>query len=496
MKYALTGKMAAEVDKYTINQMGVPSIVLMERAAVSVAQKVAEIAAIFYKKPRICAICGCGNNGADGIAAARILFWQGYDVDIAEAGNESGKTPEYIIQENIAKNAGMNFVNIQGITEYDIVIDGILGIGLKRPVEGTLADVINSINISECKVVSIDIPSGIDSATGQILGTAIEADITVTFGYNKVGLMLFPGKDYAGRVEIADIGFAPEAVNNILTPVYFTGEDIENVPKRIANSHKGTYGRILVIAGSRKMSGAAYLSAAAAYRSGAGLVEIFTHEDNSAVLKTLLPEAIVKGYNEENVLELLDEALEAADIIVLGPGLSTDVTAKKITQIVLDNGKVPLIIDADALNIISLDTSVLKNYNSDTIITPHIKELSRLSGLSKEELLKDSISFARAFAKEHKVTLVMKNAVTLVVNPEGTCYINTSGTGAMSKAGLGDVLTGFIAGMLALGLDAFSASAFGVYIHGLSGECAAKRKGEHSLLASDLFDEIGNVINL
>lgn len=497
MKYALTGRMSKEVDRYTIDKMGLPSLVLMERAAVSTATKVAEIVALFRRNVRILAVCGKGNNGADAAAAARILSWQGVAVDIAVIEDDRKGTEEFATQIAIAKNGGLNFVTVSAIPEYDIIIDGIFGTGLSRDVEGIYADVMDLINSSNNVVVSVDIPSGIDSETGEILSKAVKADATVTFGYNKVGNMIYPGKELSGEVTVADIGFCPEAIKTLNPCMYFTEDDLRKIPDRKAYSNKGTYGKILVIAGSHDMSGAAYLSGAAAYRTGAGLVEILTYEGNTDIIKKLLPEAIVTGYSGDNYDSVLENSLKKATCVILGPGLSKDVTAHNITRKVLESCEVPLIIDADALNIIAEDISLLKSYSHVAIITPHIGELVRLTGLAKEELIKDSVAAAKRFAKEFNVILVMKNAVTVVAEPyeNGRVYINPSGTGAMSKAGMGDVLTGAVAGMISLRLEPFSAACMGVYLHGIAGEIAEEEQGSHSVMAGDVVNTLGKAVN-
>ncbi len=496
MKFALDSKMARFVDKYTIEQMKVPSMVLMERASYAVAMKAAEVAVAFERRVRIAAVCGCGNNGADGIAAARILTWQGLPVDIIIAGNEEHASSEFIAQKEIAISSGMSFCNLSDISEYDIVVDAIFGTGLSRNIEGRYADIVEVINSANNYVISVDIPSGIDAATGRVLNRAVKADSTVTFGYHKMGMLLYPGREYSGEVTVADIGLCPLAVKEINPARYFIPEDIGGIPDRKTYSNKGTYLRTLVIAGSEDMSGAAYLSGAAAYRCGAGLVEILSHSANSEVLKKLLPEAIITSYDNTNAIEKLTQGAKRADIIILGPGLSVKPVARELVEYVLVNINKPLIIDADGLNIISNDIEMLKKHKSTVIITPHIGEMVRLTKKSKEEILSNLPVSAAGFAKENNVICVVKDAATVVAEPDnGVVYINTSGCGAMSKAGMGDVLTGVIAAMLSLGLEPFSAAAMGVYVHGLAGEYAAYETGEHSLLASDLLDKFGKIIS-
>ncbi len=496
MKYVLNSAMSKEVDRYTIEEVGMPSLVLMERAALAVATKCAQAAEKFGREVRICAVCGCGNNGADGVAAARILTWQGMPVDIIVVGNEENATADFGRQIEIAANSGLVFRNSGAIEEYDIIIDAIFGVGLSRAVEGEYGKVIEQINGANNLVISVDLPSGIDAGNGQVHGCAVKAAATVTFGYNKQGLMLFPGKEFAGEVTVADIGFSPEAIRHINPAMYFTMDDLRGIPERIADANKGTYGRVLIIAGSEDMSGAAYLSAKAAYKSGVGLVEILTHESNLVPLRSLLPEAIIVGYDSKNVEDRLETALRRADAVVLGPGLSMNGTAAYLVTNTIDKVSVPIIIDADALNILAKDISLLDKCGGTVIITPHIGEMSRLYGLDATLIKADALTIAGGFAGEHNCICVLKDAVSVAAEPEPKCrrYINNSGCAALAKGGSGDVLTGIIAGMLSLKLEPFSAAAMGVYIHGLAGEAAADEKGMHGVLASDIIDKISNIM--
>lgn len=495
MKIALNSEMARFVDQYTIEEIGVPGVVLMEKAAMAVSEAVIKVIKEFNRNVRIAVVCGCGNNGADGIALSRILFWKGIKAEVIIVGDENKATSEFILQKTIAVNSQLVFGNISNIKEYDIIVDALFGTGLSRAITGKYADVINSINDSDSYVISVDIPSGINASDGKVLGVAVKAQMTVTFGYNKIGMLLFPGRLYADKVIVEDIGFYPFAVKDINPVKYLTDEDINEIPKRLDYSNKGTYSRTLIIAGSEDMSGAAYLSAAAAYRCGVGLVEIFSNENNAAILKTLLPEAIISGYNDENALDKLENKIKTADIIVLGPGLSTNRVAVDIVKFVLENTKTPIIIDADALNIISRNRSILKNSQSTVIITPHIGEMMRLADKSKEDILENLIFTATEFAKEYGVVCVLKDSATVIADMSGEeVYINTSGCSAMAKAGSGDVLTGVIAAMLALGLKAHRAAAMGVYIHGLAGENAVRNQSNHSMLASDMLNEFGEIL--
>ncbi len=494
MKYLLDSQMSREVDRYTIEQIGVPSMVLMERAALAVAQKTAEYAVALGGNVRIAALCGCGNNGADGVAAARILSWQGMPVDIIIAGDVSHATEEFTRQKDIAVRSGLSVSNDVRINEYDIIIDALLGTGLTRDIEGRLAQLVETVNGLHRTVISVDIPSGINASSGHVMGVAVNASATVTFGYNKLGMMLYPGKEYAGETVVADIGFCPEAIRSMNPAMYFTPEDIKRIPPRITTANKGTYGRILVVAGSVQMSGAAYMSGAAALRSGAGIVEIFTSENNAGVIRTLLPEAIVTGYTAEDGIDKLSKRLEYADVIIVGPGLSQSDIAKELVEYIISNADVPVIVDADGLNIISEDTSILKRSHSAVIITPHIGEMARLTGHNVAEIKSNILDMAVSFADEHNVICTVKDAVTVIAEPNGRRYVNNSGGPGMAKGGSGDILTGIIGGMLCLKLEPFSAAAMGVYVHGLAGVRACTGISAHSMLPTDMLMSVGMVM--
>ncbi len=497
MKKAIGTVAARNIDAYTIGTIGKPSEALMEMAAYFVAVKVAEVCLTYEHTPRILALAGTGNNGGDAVAAARILSWQGITADICIIGEKEREA--FKIQNHIAVASHIRTVRSDDISRYDIIIDGLFGTGLTRNVEGIYAKVIESVNASNATVVSVDIPSGIDASTGKTLGCSVKADHTVTFGYNKIGLMLGDGKDAAGEVTVADIGLYPDAVETQEYAMYFTAEDLARIPKRISSSHKGTYGRTLIIAGSRQYSGAAYLSALAAFRCGSGLVEIYTHKDTAPVIRQLLPEAIVTEYADGEGAagaSSLSQALERADRIVMGPGLSQSDDAVKIVGYVLENGKVPLIIDADALNIIAkMPDDTMKKYADTVIITPHIGEMARLMRLDNSEVSDDMLKAAKRYAASAGVITVLKSARSVIAAPDGRVVINNSGCGAMSKAGAGDVLTGIIAGMLALGLDPLSAASMGVYVHGLAGERACADRGEHALIAGDIASAAGAIVS-
>lgn len=514
MRYLVTGKEMKAIDMRSIEEYGIPSLVLMERAALEVAKEAEQYLLKNGKHPSMCgkhvlAVCGLGNNGADGAAAARMLHLRGASASILLPSLDGNMSSEMEVQLEIAKKLE---IPIYTPEEYipgacDVVIDAVFGIGLTRPVEGVYAEMIALIReqaeVFGAAVVSVDIPSGISSDTGAVMGCAVEADVTVTFGEMKLGQVLFPGREACGRLETADIGFVPEETEAAKKHVLaHTKEDLRTIPKRKAYSHKGTYGKILVIAGSKNMAGAAYFAAKAAYRTGAGLVKVMTTDENRFVIQEKLPEAILSTYDSEWAIhepeafkQYINDQTDWADAIILGPGIGTGECSRILVETVLGSAYVPIILDADAINL-AARYPYLKNYFTENIIlTPHLSECARLTGLSIDEIKEHLIETAKEVSETFGVTCVLKDAATIVARKDGKIYVNMSGTPAMAKGGSGDVLCGVIAGFLALGMEECEAASLGVYVHGLAGEAAEKKTGTHSVLASELADCVGEVIN-
>lgn len=489
-----------EIDRYTIEEIGVPSMVLMERAALAVFDKAVSMAT---KTDKIWAACGNGNNGADGIAAARMMHLAGYDVTVLLVGDRRGGSEEYLAQLEIAENLGMSVTSHSDFLsgECDLLLDAVFGIGLSRAIEGGIKDVMEFLKKKNIhKVLAVDIPSGVDSDTGAWLGPVIPADVTVTFGYEKRGMAVYPGRSACGEITIADIGF-PEMAAKKVKPEAFTLEktDLRRIPERAADSNKGTFGKVLIIAGSKNMSGAAYLSALAAYRSGAGLVRVLTDESNRTVLQTQLPEAVLTTYapediEAENASEWLETLCAWATVIVIGPGLSREPYASRLLGLVLENAYVPIILDADGLNAVAEHPHLASYFTENIIITPHLGEMARLTSKSIDELRADLYQAAREYSDVHDVTCVLKDAACVTAFRDGTLCVNESGCSAMAKGGSGDVLTGILAGFLACGMEEKDAVSLGVYVHGLAGELAAVKHGNESILASEIAEEIGAVL--
>ena len=500
-------------------KLGISGMILMERAALSTAEFIKDRLLTADKDKKVIAICGSGNNGGDGIACARILYEWGFNVEIFVVGKEEKFTGQTRAQVDLAVNSEADLKIVEPselITDRDdfknvIVIDAIFGVGFKGRLEGDLEKLARYLNMFNSVKVAIDIPSGVNGSNGRVESTAIKCDYTITFGVNKTGIAVYPGKDYAGEVIVADIGFPKKALESVSYNNFtFDKSDIEYfLPERKEYSNKGDFGKILIVAGSEEMCGASYLSALAAYRSGAGLVRIFTPKGNRISLQNLIPEAILTTYDdspetdmEADTEEKLYKAVkEWADAVVIGPGLGLSKRSKSIVKKVVEISEVATIIDADGLRLFREVTEEKENRKLDLkkdlrtgfVLTPHIKELADLLYLSKEDVKDDIIGIAEEL-KYCSGMVVIKEARTVVVG-EGRCYINDSGNSAMAKAGSGDVLTGIITAlMFGDKLRPFMMVALGVYIHGLAGDILKEKKGSHGILARELADEVAEVM--
>lgn len=486
MKYIYTDKEAKAIDAHAIQTVGMSGLVLMEKAAMSVAAMLTERET---RECRIFAVCGTGNNGGDGIAAARILHEMGYQAAVTVLGQTEHMTDETKKQFEIAVGCHVPILPLSSVKEglFDVMLDGIFGIGLSRDVEGLYEQIIQDMNASDAKIYALDIPSGIHAATGHVMKTAVKASCTVTFGMNKRGLVLYPGCMYAGEVIVADIGF-PKVSRTCVQPALYCYEmdDLyRQLPVRPARSHKGTFGKVLVVAGSETMSGACFLAAKAAYRIGAGMVRVVSTENNRNVLLTALPEILFSTREE------ITDGISWADAVVIGPGLGLTDDAMELVRYVLENSPVPTVIDGDAIRLCG---QITDTFTDNFILTPHVKEMSYLTGMSVEELQQDIVGTTMDTAEQTGCILVQKDART-VVSDGGECYINLSGNNGMATGGSGDVLAGMIGGLLVQGMEPFAAAKLGVFLHGLAGDVQALKKGYHSMMASDLLEGIADVLS-
>lgn len=481
-------------DQYTIQKLGVPSLELMEHAAQACVQVLEDEK---VDLSHVCVVCGSGNNGGDGFAIARILQNNRYSVETFCVGNPEHYTEETQEQMHRLQECGGKITyGMPQEDSYSVIIDAVFGVGLSRKVEGRYRQVIEQMNRMRGTKFAVDIPSGLSATTGCILGCAFKADYTVTFQLKKIGLELSQGRTMAGRVIVPDIGISTDSICEDQEIVRTAGKDIyrKMLPDRPEDSNKGTYGRLLVIAGSKGMAGAAYLNAHAAYMIGAGLVRIYTSSDNREILQTLLPEAIVTTYEEYNKEELLS-LLTWADSVCIGSGLGMSRLSEKILKTVIEYVKVPCLIDADGLNLLAENKNYLNQMAERRfVITPHMKEMSRLTDTPVEELKADRIQILKDFISRYRITCVLKDSRTLIASEEKGIRMNLTGNSAMAKAGSGDVLAGVISGWMVQGKEAEDAAELGTYIHGLSGDLAKFEKGVYSVMARDLIEYISKAL--
>lgn len=506
----VTANEMKEIDSITINKIGIPSSVLMERAGLAVVKKIKELS---IKDRKAIVIAGNGNNGGDGIVVARNLKNEGWDVKIFIFNEPDRLKEDALKQFKIALNCGLQIENIKNFLsqisilkkEYNILVDAIFGTGLSKNITNIYKETIDEINRSNFKVISIDIPSGISSDTGQIMGSAIKADYTVTFGLPKRGHLIFPGFINTGILSVENIGFPDYLLKSDRIKVELLEEDFIRsiIPERPRYSHKNTYGHALIIAGSEGKTGACLMSSKACIKAGAGLVTIgipnsLKHIYQSRVteeMTLILPDKEKGSLSNKATDKILNFLHEKADLLAIGPGLGVSEDITKIMKNIIKTSNKPLIIDADGINALKGDREIFLKKKTDIIITPHPGEMSRLiNAKSKDHIEKNRIELAQSFSKKYRVYLILKGVPTVISTPEGYVYINPTGNPGMASAGTGDVLTGMIAGFLAQNKSPLKACLLGVYIHGLAGDLAAKSTGEISLTASDIINNIPDAL--
>jgi len=487
MKYLVTAEEMGRCDRNTIEKINIPGPVLMERAALAVCREITGLENV----RTVLIIAGTGNNGGDGLALARLLCEEGMDVSVCIIGDESRATNQWRLERRILSSYPVNFISIPDNPEYNVYVDALFGVGLKRPIEGDYAKVINACNERGGIKVAIDIPSGINPDDGSVMGCAFKADITVTFAFAKRGLFMYPGCGFAGRVVTAPVGITELGFEGKLPEMFYYDEPLhELLPERDKAGNKGSFGKVLLIAGSVNMAGAAVLSAKACYHAGAGMVKVLTPEDNRVIMQSTVPEALLGTYDDFEKSEMW------ADVIAIGPGLGVNKEALKILGRVIGHSKKSVIVDADALNLLSVNEELAEELsrqgkNGRTIIlTPHVGELSRLTGTETAGLKGSLPHHGMNFSKKMNAVVVAKDARTFICAPGKKICANIRGTSGMASAGSGDVLTGCIAGLLAQKMEAFRAASVGVYACALAGEAAERAKSEYAMTAMDIADNL------
>lgn len=463
------------IDNYCINDLNIPSIVLMENAALKVIKNID-----FANFKSFTIVCGSGNNGGDGLAVARHIFSMNMKIDIFIVGNHS-MSKDCKANYNILKNMGVNIKHInksediiklrKALSENSMTIDAILGIGLSRKIEGIYDEIIKIINEKSPYTLSIDIPSGMKCDSFGILGNSIEADKTISFEVYKKGSLYYESEKYTGSVIIEKIGVPDFVVNKFHNKEYLMEiDDIQNIiKKRGKYSHKGDFGRITIIAGSERFTGAAYISTMSAVRTGAGLVTLCTKKSIVDILKNKLVEAMSMTY-EDNTYE---DVITNSDSIAIGPGMGNDEFIFKKVKNILSKEGCPVVLDADALNVLKDNLELLKNSNRKIVITPHMGEMSRLTGIKIKKLVENRIDIAVKFAREYNVIVLLKGYNTIITDGSEV-YINSTGNSKMASGGMGDALTGIIASFIGQGYEVLKATILGAYIHGYCGDILSK----------------------
>ncbi|MBF0319284.1 MAG: NAD(P)H-hydrate dehydratase [Nitrospirae bacterium] len=513
----VTGGQMKQIDTKTIVDIGIPAMVLMERAGVATAGHILEK----FPPGDVCVLCGPGNNGGDGIVVARELFNNGFNVRVYIASHMEGLNDDCRFQYKIAEKLGIEIIFKSNIKDSDLrdslIVDALFGTGLNKPVKDAIAKTIEAVNSRPRPVVSVDIPSGISADNGEVLGKAVRATATVTFGLPKRGHLLYPGKDHTGELFVENIGFPYQFLNSDTIHCDLVEKAFMSmlVPARPPYAYKGNFGHVLVVGGSMGRTGAALMSARASMKTGSGLVTMGVPVSLMDAYQARVTEEMTlplsdKGmgnFSRKAINEILDFAERRCDVIALGPGMGVDSDTVDIVKEVIANSTVPVVLDADGINSLALlkyqeRISALNTSASPVIITPHTVEMARMLSDVKSNITtkcmsieRDRIETTSSFAADSTVYVVLKGVPTVTADPEGNTFINPTGSPSMATAGSGDVLTGIIASLIGQGLPPLYATILGVYLHGLTGEIAATKTGLHSTVATDLIENISPAIS-
>ncbi len=510
----VTAEEMRQIDRRAADA-GLTTDILMENAGRAVAEETMKLAAGVTGK-RILVLVGPGNNGGDGLVAARLFTDSGADVTIYLCSRrpERDKNLELVRQRELnigSVDDDTGFSRLEGLLgAADIVVDSVFGTGRSRALDGVFKEVMTRIIAAKKKkpqalMVAVDIPSGLDSDTGAVDPSCATFDATITLGYPKPGLFNFPGADKAGKVIIADIGLPTSMGDNIRTEL-ITGEWVQSVlPERPASANKGTFGKVLIVAGSINYIGAAYLACMGAARVGAGLVTLSIASSLQPILAAKLTEVTyaplpesVSGIIASKASAIVKQLLPGYDVLLMGCGLGQKLAiANFVKSVIFDRGKrkpPALILDADALNILAKVPNWWQKLSEDVILTPHSGEMARLSGFGIDEVQRRRLEIARKMAAQWQKVVVLKGAYTIIAASDGRVRINPSANPGLASAGTGDVLSGVIAGLAAQGLSPFDAAACGVYIHAQAGEVVRTELGDAGMLAGDLLPVLPRVI--
>ncbi|MCD5406739.1 MAG: NAD(P)H-hydrate dehydratase [Desulfotomaculum sp.] len=514
------------IDHLAIDEYGIPGIVLMENAGLKVTEAVCRQLGGCVRGKMITIFAGKGNNGGDGLVVARHLYNQGADVRVLMMAHPDGITGDAGINlaiwckmgqkiYHVYQANGINMVKI-ALMNTDLIVDALYGTGFQGTINEKTSRIITLINTNPAPVIAVDIPSGVAADTGKIQGACVKATVTITFGLPKLGLVLPPGSGVVGKLAVVDISLPAALLQrrgdiphppvregccgvsplNIKKHLLDTATVSSWLTRRKPATHKGDFGRVLVLAGSTGMTGAAVLTATACLRSGAGLVTLAVPAQIHDAITAKVPEIITLplpdtggALSSKGLVTILAQ-LAGVDVLAIGPGLSQNPETVKLVQQLLPQVKIPLVVDADGLNALAPNKAnklVLKNINAPVVLTPHPGEMARLLGVSGAEVQEKRLELTLQQAQEWDCTVLLKGERTLVAAPDGRLYINPTGNPGMATAGSGDVLTGIITGLIAQGMETTQAAAAGAYLHGWAGDQGSADLGEHGLLAGDIL---------
>ena len=488
MKYLVDSREMQKYDANTISHFKVPGLLLMERAAIAFVE---ELHRQNVDLTEVLIVCGSGNNGGDGLAIARLLFLEGHAVTVVYAGNKEHCSESNRVQQDILNAYGISiYMDIPEKIRPALVIDAIFGVGLSRDVTGEYADMLCRMNELSGEKAAVDIASGISADTGAILGTAFRADLTITFQYPKLAFMFAENEQFTGEWKIVDIGIHPDIIEQTETKYYYIelDEAARMIMKRSRFVSKHNVGHTLLIAGSKGMMGAAVLAAKAALHTGAGLVSVLSAACGEKILQTSVPEALFIADEQDSHISdiVLNRSYSA---IAVGPGLGRHEETARAFYKLLGQIKRPIVLDADALNLLAGHTELIENLPKNTILTPHHLEFDRLFG--KNDTSYERLNKAREMAIRYHIIIVLKGANTAIITPKGDVLFNSSGNAGMATAGSGDTLTGMITGLLAQGYHPIPAAILGVFLHGMAGDLAAEKDSQEYITARDIISQIG-----
>lgn len=509
----VTAETMRRLDRKTIEEAGIPGMVLMENAGRGAAGEILRSYSPIPGRKKVAIVAGRGNNGGDGFVIARYLINRGLAVTVfllalpeeVKGDAETNLSILLRMQADVRAISGEDAWKAARpeFSACGLIVDAIFGTGLSSDVRGLQREVINDMNRSGVPVVSVDLPSGLHADTGEVLGTCVKADCTITFALPKAGLFIYPGADYAGRVKVVDISIPAALIEEEgITDRLLTFDHVCRMFRpRSPSAHKGDGGHVLVVAGSRGKTGAAALCSRGAAGAGAGLVTLAIPESLNSIMEVKLTEVMTEPIPEDDEggpgsgsLDAVLQLMAGKKALALGPGLSTGEEARRLVHGLVEQSAIPMVIDADGLNVLSGNLEVLGRAKAPVVVTPHPGEMARLAGSGTREVQKDRPGTAREFAKRHGCCLVLKGARSLVATPDGSVAINLTGNAGMASGGMGDVLTGMIAGCMAQGYDAAVSARLAVFCHGLAGDLLSRERGPLGFMAGDLLRVLPRVL--